>query len=234
MHNLPHFIRRKAFQLESILKSTTHQSSQLVQVTEAYHEETEASNVFGVAQQKPWYFSGGKRYPVEAKKKRKTNKRLAKLLPSEDPWTDRITNQLMFVPPNYHDIQMSGQLKTILLYNGLGPWNVKQGNFEKCFIILRVINCFLLSFFMGDKKKKTGRDVFKSAKCPVNTCRITANRDEISKADMVLYKDHFIPTGVARPAKQIFMLYFLECPYHTQHIKVPDAFNWTSTYRYYT
>lgn len=96
-------------------------------MTEEYSEETEQPNVFGISQRKPWYFSGGKRYPVEAKRKRKTQKRLAKLFPSEDQWTDRITNQLMFVPPNYRNIQMSGHLKTILLFNGLGPWNVKQG-----------------------------------------------------------------------------------------------------------
>lgn len=98
-------------------------------MTEEYHEETDSPIPFGVTQQKPWYFSGGKRYPVEAKRKRKTHKRLAKLLPYEDQWTDRITNQLMFVPPNYEDIKTSGHLKTILLFNGLGPWNVKQGEF---------------------------------------------------------------------------------------------------------
>lgn len=30
---------------------------------------------------------------------------------------------------------------------------------------------------------------------------------------------------------QIWILYFLECPYHTQHIKYNDVFNWTATYR---
>jgi hypothetical protein len=33
----------------------------------------------------------------------------------------------MFVPPNYEEFKNEGKLKTILLYNGLGPWNVKQG-----------------------------------------------------------------------------------------------------------
>lgn len=151
---------------------------------------------------KPWYLAGGQRYPMPAKKSRKTHKRVAKLLPSEDPWSDRITNQLMFVPPNYEKIQESGKLKTILLYNGLGPWNVKEG-----------------------------RDVFTKNKCPVNTCRVTAKREVANKADLILYKDYYVPTGVPRSAHQLYMLYFLECPYHTQHVKFPDAFNWTSTYR---
>lgn len=109
----------------------------------------------------------------------------------------------MFVPPNYDETLKSRKHKTILLYNGLGPWNVKQG-----------------------------RETFTSLKCPVYTCNLTANREAAHTADLVLYKDYFIPTGVARPPKQLFMLYFLECPYHTQHVKFPDAFNWTSTYRY--
>lgn len=150
---------------------------------------------------RPWYFTNGERYPKEARINKKTKKRLAKLTPAEDPRSDRITNQLMFIPPNYEDIKNSGRLKKILLYNGLGPWNnIKQG-----------------------------RTVF--SKCPVDTCSITQNRDSAKDADLILYKDHFIPTGVAKGPTQLYMLYFLECPYHTQHIKFPDVFNWTATYR---
>lgn len=76
---------------------------------------------------KPWYFIGGKRCPAVVKISRKTKKRIAKLLPAEDPWSDRITNQLMFVPQNYEQLKMNGEYKMILLFNGLGPWNVKQG-----------------------------------------------------------------------------------------------------------
>jgi hypothetical protein len=76
---------------------------------------------------RPWYFTNGERYPKAARINKKTGKRLAKLTPAEDIRSDRITNQLMFVPPNYEEIRNEGRLKTILLYNGLGPWNVKQG-----------------------------------------------------------------------------------------------------------
>ncbi|KAJ4444224.1 hypothetical protein ANN_06015 [Periplaneta americana] len=30
---------------------------------------------------------------------------------------------------------------------------------------------------------------------------------------------------------RVWILYFLECPYHTQHVKFNDVFNWTATYR---
>lgn len=174
----------------------SRQSNQ-VQAIDNYDENA-------LVRQKPWYLAGGQRYPKPAKISRKTHKRVAKLFPSEDPWNDRIGNQLMFVPPNYEKIQESGKLKTILLYNGLGPW----GNL------------------------KEGREVFTiKNKCPVNTCKITAKREIANKADLILYKDYFVPTGVPRPSHQLFMLYFLECPYHTQHVKFPDVFNWTATYR---
>ncbi|EDS38396.1 glycoprotein 3-alpha-L-fucosyltransferase A [Culex quinquefasciatus] len=152
--------------------------------------------------ERPWYFSNGVRYPKAVSRNRKTNKRNARLLPSETSRTDRISNQLMYVPANYETIKRKGKLKSILLYNGLGPWNVKAG-----------------------------RDVFLTSKCPVTTCSITSAREKAVSADLILYKDHYIPPAVPRSAHQIFMMYFLECPFHTQHVKFPDAFNWTATYR---
>ncbi|XP_017019592.1 glycoprotein 3-alpha-L-fucosyltransferase A [Drosophila kikkawai] len=170
-------------------------------------EESEADRQQESTLAKPWFFKNGEYYPKPAKtySNRKARKRHApRLLPHQDPHSDRITNQLMYVPHNYEQIKESGKLKTILLFNGLGPWNVKKG-----------------------------RDVFLKAKCPVDTCELTANRDLVSTADMILYKDHYIPTGIRRPSnsKQVSMLYYLECPYHTQNVKVPDAINWTATYR---
>lgn len=83
-----------------------------------------------VSATRPWYFTNGERYPKSARINKKTRRRLAKLIPSEDVRSDRITNQLMFVPPNYEEIKNDGRMKTILLYNGLGPWNVKQGDYR--------------------------------------------------------------------------------------------------------
>lgn len=95
-----------------------------------------------VSSSRPWYFSFGERCPKPARINKKTNKRLAKLIPSEDVRGDRITNQLMFVPPNYEEIKNEGRLKTILLYNGLGPWNVKQGsdNAEPLMATILILN----------------------------------------------------------------------------------------------
>lgn len=71
---------------------------------------------------KLWFFTGGKQYPSEQPKQRRL-----KLHPFDDPEHDRITNQLMFVPSNYEDIQDSGKLKTILVFNG---FTFKRGRTE--------------------------------------------------------------------------------------------------------
>lgn len=177
---------------------------------------------------RPWYITNGERYPNPVRISKKTNKRLAKLMPYESPRNDRITNQLMFVPHNYEDLKAEGKYKTILLYNGLGPWNVKQGDII-CLSLYYTILIHLFIYLLYNIIE--GRQLFINNKCPVNTCQVTANRDKASTADLILYKDHYIPTGISKSARQLYMLYFLECPYHTQHIKFPDVFNWTSTYR---
>lgn len=93
------------------------------------HTKQGLDNDESIVLSRPWYFSNGERFPKPAKINKRTNKRLAKLTPFEDVRSDRITNQLMFIPNNYEDIRNEGKLKNILLYNGLGPWNVKQGSY---------------------------------------------------------------------------------------------------------
>lgn len=78
---------------------------------------------------RPWYFAGGRRLPHEARRNRRSGRRLAKLMPHEDRLSDRITNQLMFVPANYEAYRATGKLKTILI-SGRRDWNnVPEGEF---------------------------------------------------------------------------------------------------------
>lgn len=76
---------------------------------------------------------------------------------------------------------------------------------------------------------KPGQDAFKH--CPVNSCSLTGYKTESLDADAILFKDHFVHPGHHRPHGQVWIIYFLECPYHTVHLKYNDAFNWTATYR---
>ena len=52
-------------------------------------------------------------------------------------------------------------------------------------------------------------------------------------ADIVMFKDHFTMPTFRRPPSQLWLLYMLECPLHTQMFKAATRghFNWTATYR---
>jgi hypothetical protein len=48
---------------------------------------------------RPWFMHGGERRPERAPRSKKTGRRIARLWPGDDPEVDRITDQLMFIPP---------------------------------------------------------------------------------------------------------------------------------------
>lgn len=133
---------------------------------------------------KPWYFVNGTQRPAPATVNNKTGKRIAKLLPFEDMENDRFANQMMFIPPNYGLILVSGKFKTILLYSMPIWWDIT-----------------------------TGSQIFKNLKCPVDTCRLTTDRQERSTADMVFFHDQYEPTNEPRPLKQIYALYYVRTLY---------------------
>lgn len=95
-------------------------------------------------------------------------------------------------------------VKKIFLANGLGAWGVSGGRTE-----------------------------FIRNKCPVDRCSLTADVRSAGNADAILFKDHYTPFNVKRPIKQIWILYYLECPYHTASMRSSSigVFNWTATYR---
>ena len=122
-------------QLEPELSESDHEPllQQLQQPQQQQSQNNLASNSLEPIS-KAWFFKNGEYYPKPAKVHKKRRGKKAhlqgfKLFPYQDPHSDRIVNQLMFKPPNYEEIKASGKLKTILLYNGLGPWNVKAGIF---------------------------------------------------------------------------------------------------------
>jgi hypothetical protein len=158
-------------------------------------------------QHRPWYMNDGLIRPTSCKIDEETGQRDAKVLPNEAPGQDRIPGQLMYVPPdgfvpeNQDDADVP--LKTILLWNGVGSWG----------------------------GLRPGRGVFLKERCPVSSCVISSNRVDGAKADLVVFKDHFTMPSFARTPEQLWMLYLLECPLHTQMFKQKEVFNWTSTYR---
>ncbi|CAG9768581.1 unnamed protein product [Ceutorhynchus assimilis] len=87
----------------------------------------------------------------------------------------------------------------------------------------------LLYSGLGSWGQKGGSGTFHQ--CPVSRCSLTADRSRAADADAILFKDHVALPGVDRPMNQAWILYHLECPYHTQSVKIPDSINWTATYR---
>ena len=131
---------------------------------------------------RPWYMSGGTRRPLPAAKSSASGRRMALLWPEEDHGSDRITNQLMFVPPSFYAGDSSGQkLKKILLYYGLGSW-------------------FPL---------KPGRDMFREARCPVDSCTITLDQRQRTEADAIVYYNVFAHPRHPRPPRQVRRLNLL-------------------------
>ena len=122
----------------------------------------------------PWYMKSGKLRP---KNMRVNN---TGLYPEENPGKDRITDQLMFLPPASKD-SAKVNLKKILLWNGLSSWG----------------------------GVRSGRGEFLAQECPVNTCTITTTRDRAGQADLILFKDHFFLPSFKRPPSQIWMVFML-------------------------
>jgi len=123
----------------------------------------------------------------------------------EESSDDRIVNQLMYLPNDYNQTKKK-RLKKILLYFGRGGWN---------------------DLAMGQTK-------FLSDNCPVNTCTLTANQAEAPTADAIFFKDRFHWPKHRRWINQVWILFLLECPLHTQLFRNlgDGVFNWTATYRH--
>jgi hypothetical protein len=131
---------------------------------------------------RPWYMCGGTRRPLQAAKSPASGRRIALLWPEEDPGSDRITNQLMFVPPSSSAGDLNSlKLKKIVLYYGLGSW-----------------------FYL-----KYGRDMFREARCPVDTCTIALDPRQRTDADAIVFHHHFAHPSHPRPPRQVRILHLL-------------------------
>lgn len=166
-----------------------------------------------VEKSKAWYLEKGERYPKPASIS--NGRHDALLLPLEQLGSDRILNQLMFVPPNYDP----KNVKTILMNNGIPYWFGIKGGTQ---------NIGSAPYWW---KQKQVDDIFKEHKCPVNACRITDDKAERQSADLVFFLDTYEHTNEPRPVNQLYALHHMENPLATNPFQYPDVFNWTITYR---
>lgn len=143
---------------------------------------------------KPWFLKNGTRFPDPSTISNTTGRRVAKLLPFEDPGNDRFVNQMMFVPPNYTSSRDEKNFKSILLYNGMAIWwSLKAKN------------------------------RFEALRCPVNTCRLTTDKSKRQEVDLVMFWDYYEATNQTRPLNQLYALYHIEPPFITVPVKDPGT-----------
>ena len=128
--------------------------------------------------------SGGLSRP-EPVKVNSSEYRTIRLFPEDSPGKDRITDQLMFLPPavGIPDNQENASLplKKILMLNGVSSWG----------------------------GVRPGRGEFIKQECPVSTCAIFTDKEQADQADMVLFKDHFNLPSFKRPLSQIWMIFMI-------------------------
>lgn len=79
----------------------------------------------------------------------------------------------------------------------------------------------------------TGQDSFLN--CPVESCTLSTNVDDIVTADAVLFSDeqYVLPTMQnGRPPQQVWVLFLTKNPYRTHELTYPaGSINWTASYR---
>ncbi|KAJ8298701.1 hypothetical protein KUTeg_022761 [Tegillarca granosa] len=89
------------------------------------------------------------------------------------------------------------------------------------------------TIYIYNGKSEEARNVFNRKLCQVNHCTATNNMRMINKVDLVLTMKTPLSRPPDSPPEQIWVLYLLESPYHTQSLAYyEDTYNWTATYRH--
>lgn len=161
-----------------------------------------------------------------------------KIWPEDDPDDDRIVAQLKYIPPNYplsskvgvkppnDNIPVAGD--AVKKMNSDNGQNIKANRTSPA----QKPKTIVLYNGFGVAQVKRGREIFVENKCQVSNCFLTDDRARMVDADAALFHHAAITASGPRPKNQIWILYMLECPYHTPGLSsVKNVFNWTATYR---
>uniref|UniRef100_T1K425 Fucosyltransferase n=1 Tax=Tetranychus urticae TaxID=32264 RepID=T1K425_TETUR len=193
---------RSATQIDPFARYNTNQDGP--QSSRRYKYSSQLNLLSWSTTEKPWFMINGTITPNPSDP---FSSRLP-IFPEEDePWNDRIVNQLMYIPANYNSSKLmeEGALKKILLLDK-GSWG---------------------------RSMPSGQNVFLQDSCPVNTCEITFDNKHATTADAIIFKDHYAKPKHVKPPNQIWILYILESPLHTPSFRsLNDVINWTASYRH--
>lgn len=196
-----------------------------------------AERLWATISGRPWFMSEGTIRPDN----RSFPYHELPVWPDEVADDDRIANQLMYVPPNYEHNRLHGKkLKKILLWFGRGGWSPRdlpmgQTKFllDKC-----PVNTCELSMDMNDAE--TADAIFfkvSYARRRVNGSLTALNAESFHGSfdnfSILIAQDRFQMPRHRRSPKQIWIIFLLECPPHTQSFRhLYHVFNWTATYRH--
>ena len=64
-----------------------------------------------------------------------------------------------------------------------------------------------------------GQERFIAHGCPVNQCSLSGKHDDAATADLILFNGLVWRPAFPRPPNQIWVLFLLESPFHTQNLK---------------
>ena len=161
-----------------------------------------------------------------------------KIWPEDNPGDDRIEAQLKYIPPNY---PLSNKVivkppNDNFPVAGAAVKNMDSDNGQQAKVNLTSLaqkpKTIVLYNGFGVAQVKRGREIFVENKCQVSNCFLTDDRAHMVDADAALFHHAAISVNGPRPTNQIWILYMLECPYHTPGLSsVKNLFNWTATYR---
>lgn len=161
LSNLIGSLSRSATQIDPFARYNTNQDGP--QSSRRYKYSSQLNLLSWSTTEKPWFMINGTITPNPSDP---FSSRLP-IFPEEDePWNDRIVNQLMYIPANYNSSKLmeEGALKKILLLDK-GSWG---------------------------RSMPSGQNVFLQDSCPVNTCEITFDNKHATTADAIIFKVFFL------------------------------------------
>ncbi len=90
----------------------------------------------------------------------------------------------------------------------------------------------ILAYYGLPDGVERGNGYFRREKCAVTDCAVTDNHQELHTADAILFQNGIQLPSVRKPTGQVWVLYLLESPMHTQGLQdFRGLINWTATYR---
>lgn len=123
------------------------------------------------------------------------------LYPGPGTQSDRILEQLAYVPPPPASANVTSEPLTILIWQGLASW--------------------------GGIKPREGREVFERESCPVANCLLTGDQRKLDSSDLVIFREH-VPQ-MKKKVGQLWMIFNLESPANSQFSG--EECDWTASYR---